>query len=114
MSASEAPARRPAARAGGATASPSAAIAAIRKKTFAFTFIACMNAGRVRFLAVTAACALLAVPSAARGDRAAEVDPMIGTSAPGFVFPGASVPFGMVQNSPDTEGSGFAYSGYLF
>ena len=39
---------------------------------------------------------------------------MIGTSAPGFVFPGASVPFGMVQNSPDTDGSGFAYSGYLF
>ena len=41
-----------------------------------------------------------------------DVDPMIGTAPPGFVFPGAVVPFGMVQNSPDTEGE-FAYSGYL-
>ena len=39
----------------------------------------------------------LAAPARA-GDLAAEVDPMIGTFAPGFVFPGASVPFGMVQN----------------
>ncbi|MEY2474960.1 MAG: hypothetical protein QOG87_275 [Actinomycetota bacterium] len=46
-------------------------------------------------------------------DLARYVDPMIGTSAPGFVFPGASVPFGMVQNSPDTYGE-FAYSGYLW
>ncbi len=38
---------------------------------------------------------------------------MIGTFAPGFVFPGAAVPFGMVQNSPDTRGP-FAYSGYLW
>ena len=38
---------------------------------------------------------------------------MVGTVAPGFVFPGASVPFGMVQNSPDTDGE-FAYSGYLY
>src|SRR3954451_23136519 len=30
---------------------------------------------------------------------------------PGFVFPGAVVPFGMVQNSPDTTGP-FAYGGY--
>lgn len=46
-------------------------------------------------------------------DLARYVDPMIGTFAPGFVFPGASVPFGMVQNSPDTYGE-FAYSGYLW
>jgi predicted alpha-1,2-mannosidase len=71
-----------------------------------------MNGARL-LLAVSAAL-LLAVPATARADRAADVDPMIGTSAPGFVFPGASVPFGMVQNSPDTDGSGFAYSGYLF
>ena len=50
---------------------------------------------------------------AARGDLAAEVDPMVGTFPPGFTFPGAAVPFGMVQNSPDTEGE-FAYSGYLY
>jgi len=38
---------------------------------------------------------------------------MIGTFAPGFIFPGAAAPFGMVQNSPDTRGE-FAYSGYLW
>ncbi len=49
---------------------------------------------------------------AQQADPARFVDPMIGTAPPGFVFPGAVVPFGMVQNSPDTEGE-FAYSGYL-
>ncbi len=56
---------------------------------------------------------LACVPAAAHADLAAEVDPMIGTFAPGFIFPGAVVPFGMVQNSPDTRGE-FAYSGYLW
>lgn len=46
-------------------------------------------------------------------DLAQYVDPMIGTSLPGFVVPGASTPFGMTQVSPDTGGQ-FAYSGYLF
>ena len=69
-----------------------------------------MTRGRVA--AVALAFARLAAP--ARADLAGEVDPMIGTFAPGFVFPGASVPFGMVQNSPDTEGSTLAYSGYLY
>jgi predicted alpha-1,2-mannosidase len=46
-------------------------------------------------------------------DLASYVDPMIGTGPPGFVFPGAAAPFGMVQNSPDTRGE-FAYSGYLY
>ena len=55
-------------------------------------------------------------PVADREDWAAYVDPMVGTFAPGFVFPGAATPFGMVQNSPDTEGdtSPFAYTGYLY
>ena len=46
-------------------------------------------------------------------DPAAEVDPFIGTIAPGFTVPGAATPFGMVQLSPDTEGQ-FAYSGYAW
>jgi putative alpha-1,2-mannosidase len=50
---------------------------------------------------------------AADEDLARHVDPMIGTFAPGFIFPGAAAPFGMVQNSPDTRGE-FAYSGYLW
>src|ERR671917_467620 len=58
------------------------------------------------------AAALLALPAAAVAEPVDDVDPMIGTAPPGFVFPGAAVPFGMVQNSPDTEGE-FAYSGYL-
>jgi putative alpha-1,2-mannosidase len=35
-------------------------------------------------------------------DPASVVDPLIGTSGAGDVFPGADVPFGMVQWSPDT------------
>ncbi len=56
--------------------------------------------------------ALLALPATAAAAPVDDVDPMVGTAPPGFVFPGAVVPFGMVQNSPDTMGE-FAYSGYL-
>jgi predicted alpha-1,2-mannosidase len=68
-----------------------------------------------RPLLVTLALVLaLAAPAAAQQpDLASHVDPMIGTGPPGFVVPGAAVPFGMVQNSPDTRGE-FAYSGYLY
>jgi putative alpha-1,2-mannosidase len=54
-----------------------------------------------------------AQPVSAQEDLARHVDPMIGTFAPGFIFPGAAAPFGMVQNSPDTRGE-FAYSGYIW
>jgi len=70
--------------------------------------------GLVRPAAVLCALALLAAtPVHAQEDLARHVDPMIGTFAPGFIFPGAAAPFGMVQNSPDTRGE-FAYSGYLW
>lgn len=36
-------------------------------------------------------------------DPVKEVDPFIGTNAHGHTYPGASVPFGMVQLSPDTR-----------
>src|SRR3954470_8269926 len=66
---------------------------------------------RHRF-ALFAAVATLAAAAPARGaDLVSEVDPLNGTMPPGFVFPGAVVPFGMVQNSPDTTGQ-FAYGGY--
>src|SRR5256714_15117769 len=66
-------------------------------------------------LAVLLASIAFAAPAqAADPDLASYVDPMVGTFAPGFVFPGADVPFGMVQNSPDTAGSPFAYGGYLY
>ncbi|MDI7775169.1 GH92 family glycosyl hydrolase [Asticcacaulis sp. EMRT-3] len=41
------------------------------------------------------------------------VDPMIGTGGHGHVYPGATVPFGMVQLSPDTDNARWdACSGY--
>jgi len=41
------------------------------------------------------------------------VDPFIGTSAHGHTFPGATLPFGMVQLSPDTDINGWDWcSGY--
>ena len=36
-------------------------------------------------------------------DPAKYVDPFIGTGGHGHTFPGATVPFGMVQFSPDTR-----------
>ena len=35
-----------------------------------------------------------------------DVNPLIGTDAHGHVYPGATVPFGMVQLSPDTRDNG--------
>jgi predicted alpha-1,2-mannosidase len=79
--------------------------------------------GASRWVAVPAlAVALVAAVLPARAERpgpdegqdlASLVDPMIGTAAPGFVFPGAATPFGMTQVSPDTRGE-VAYSGYLW
>ncbi len=60
-----------------------------------------------------AAILLALFPASAQAGAARHVDPMIGTFAPGFVVPGASTPFGMVQNSPDTRGE-FAYAGYVY
>lgn len=46
-------------------------------------------------------------------DKAYLVDPFIGTSGHGHVFPGATTPFGMVQVSPDTGTEGWDWcSGY--
>lgn len=62
---------------------------------------------------------LFALPAAAQAqtaatpDRASLANPLIGTGfGPGDgvnLFPGATMPFGMVQLSPDTEGHGFGY-----
>ena len=67
----------------------------------------------VAVCALALAAATPAPAPAQNQDLARHVDPMIGTFAPGFIFPGAAAPFGMVQNSPDTRGE-FAYSGYLW
>ena len=61
-----------------------------------------MNLKLIPFLIVTAL-----VPGCNKSDPAISsltsyVNPMIGTSGHGHTFPGATVPFGMVQLSPDT------------
>lgn len=48
--------------------------------------------------------------SAATGSGYDAVDPMIGTGAEGHTFPGATMPFGMVQLSPDTQIRDFSHS----
>jgi putative alpha-1,2-mannosidase len=43
------------------------------------------------------------------------VDPIVGTGGHGHTYPGATVPFGMVQVSPDTHSSGWDWcSGYHY
>src|SRR5205085_4779248 len=49
-------------------------------------------------------------------DYTTNVDPFIGTGGHGHTFPGATMPFGMVQLSPDTrdDGSWDGCSGYHY
>lgn len=72
---------------------------------------------RIPVLVAVAAAALLAAraaaPSPAALDPVRMVDPFIGTGGNGHTFPGADVPFGMVQFSPVTVGGGpggYSYS----
>jgi predicted alpha-1,2-mannosidase len=66
----------------------------------------------VRFLTLALVC--LAAPVVwADEDFARFVNPFVGTAEHGHTFPGATVPFGMVQLSPDTRTQGWdAASGY--
>jgi len=52
------------------------------------------------------ACALIGQSAATPYDQ---VDPLIGTMGSGNTFPGATLPFGMIQWSPDTNRDGFYY-----
>src|SRR6478736_5642411 len=66
---------------------------------------------RAALLSMLASLALCA-PATHAADLAQYVDPTIGTFGTGWVFPGSDVPFGMVQNSPDTLGP-LVYAGYM-
>src|SRR5437868_8883293 len=58
---------------------------------------------------------LLALPVFAQQDLARYVNPFIGAAGHGHTFPGATVPFGMVQLSPDTRLTGWdGCSGYHY
>jgi predicted alpha-1,2-mannosidase len=63
----------------------------------------CLPATRPWFVMILAGCCLL--PHAVTGQTSpyASVNPLIGTGEDGHTFPGATVPFGMVQLSPDTQ-----------
>src|SRR5215831_20222530 len=69
----------------------------------------------VRFFSVL--CLLLFLPSLilAQDDLTRYVDPFIGTGGHGHTYPGATMPFGMVQLSPDTRLTGWdGCSGYHY
>ncbi|MFJ5116069.1 GH92 family glycosyl hydrolase [Streptomyces sp. NPDC088551] len=58
---------------------------------------------------------LLGVPAASAAphsvsDPTGYVNPQVGNTTSGMTFPGAAVPFGMVQNSPDTNVGNAAYN----
>ncbi|HEY1786548.1 MAG TPA: GH92 family glycosyl hydrolase [Verrucomicrobiae bacterium] len=60
-------------------------------------------------------CALLASPISMQSQSLEESLPMVGTDGHGHAYPGATVPFGMVQLSPDTRTAGWdACSGYHY
>ncbi|MEQ1646043.1 MAG: glycoside hydrolase domain-containing protein, partial [Pyrinomonadaceae bacterium] len=69
----------------------------------------------ILFFLLTAYCSLLTVEAQTR-DYTRHVNPFIGTGGHGHTFPGATMPFGMVQLSPDTRidnwdgSSGYHYS----
>jgi predicted alpha-1,2-mannosidase len=58
---------------------------------------------------------LLSLQISAQRDHTRYVDPFVGTGGHGHTFPGAIVPFGMVQLSPDTRLTGWdGCSGYHY
>jgi predicted alpha-1,2-mannosidase len=69
----------------------------------------------VNRFAVVLACAFWLPSLVGAQSFTAQVDPFIGTDGTGHVFPGASIPFGMVQPSPDNADRGWSYSsGYQY
>src|ERR1700744_2012088 len=65
--------------------------------------LTCMQVARNSVFARALLAALVVAPTAfaAQSDPASLVNPLVGTTNGGNVFPGATVPFGMVQFSPE-------------
>jgi predicted alpha-1,2-mannosidase len=64
------------------------------------------------FLSILAALPLLASAQTKSSDNLVQyVHPIIGTQRMGHVYPGATVPFGMVQLSPETDTVGYELNG---
>ena len=70
---------------------------------------------QIKFKKIIATASLLAVGvfnvAYAQEDLARYVDPLIGTAKMGHTYPGATVPFGSVQLSPDTDTIPYAVNG---
>jgi len=66
-------------------------------------FATLMRAALLLAVADAAPAAAAAATTAAPGAAYAAADPFIGTAGDGHMFPGAVVPFGMIQLSPDTQ-----------
>lgn len=68
-----------------------------------------------RHFLILAGCFFLACPIHAHSQSANVSLPLVGTDAHGHTYPGATVPFGMVQLSPDTRTDGWdGCSGYHY
>jgi putative alpha-1,2-mannosidase len=63
----------------------------------------------LQLLAVMMGPALAAMPARAASDPVDAALPMVGTAEHGHAYPGAIVPFGMVQLSPDTPIKGWLF-----
>ena len=62
---------------------------------------------RLKAVSILAVCALWSCAPEGSEKVTDWVDPFIGTAGTGHTFPGATMPFGMVQLSPDTRQSGW-------
>jgi hypothetical protein len=69
----------------------------------------------MRFVSIICLFCLFTLPVSAQRDLTRYVNPFIGTAGHGHTFPGAIVPFGMIQLSPDTRLTGWdGCSGYHY
>jgi putative alpha-1,2-mannosidase len=69
----------------------------------------------VKLLSLAFLLFLFSFETKAQRDLTRYVDPFVGTGGHGHTFPGATVPFGMVQLSPDTRITGWdGCSGYHY
>ncbi|MEU6852392.1 GH92 family glycosyl hydrolase [Actinacidiphila alni] len=84
----------------------------MRRRILHAHFIRVVAAGALALAGLTAVPAAAGAAAPAAADPAALVAPSAGTAAGGGTYPGAALPFGMVQFSPNTEsaeGGGYEY-----
>lgn len=85
----------------------------MRIRCFPAASLCCLAAGLAGGTSAETRPQAHAAKASVSDDLLAWVDPTIGTGGHGHAYPGATVPFGMVQLSPDTNDSGWDWcSGY--